>query len=80
MDDAFDKLVKHLEGPPAVPQAAFAELVGAQQSEVSLWTRRLRRPPLKYIPALRKLLGTTVEDWISAPLAKMSKPRKRRAA
>jgi hypothetical protein len=68
--DAFDKLVHYLAGPPRVPQHVFAKRVKAQQSEVSLWVRRLRRPATKYIPRLNQILGTTLNEWIRAKLVK----------
>jgi transcriptional regulator with XRE-family HTH domain len=66
--DAFDKLVRYLDGPPKVTQAVFAKRVGAQQSVVSMWRRRERRPGARYIPRLNKLLGTTLGDWLKARL------------
>lgn len=66
--DAFDKLIAHLDGPPKIPQHRFAKRVRAQQSVVSLWVRRLRRPGAEYIPALNRILGTTLEEWLRARL------------
>lgn len=67
--DAFDKLIGHLAGPPRIAQHVFASRVRAQQSEVSLWVRRQRRPAMKYIPRLNRILGTTLDEWIRARVA-----------
>ncbi len=68
--DAFDKLASYLAGPPRIPQHVFAKRIKAQQSEVSLWVRRLRRPAMRYVPRLNRILGTTLGEWLGARLAK----------
>lgn len=65
--DTFDRLVKQIGKGT---QRAFADRVGAQQSEVSLWARKLRVPAAKYWPALNRLLGTTFDDWMRVLRAK----------
>jgi len=75
--DAFDKLIRYLDGPPVVSQQKFADMVGAKQGVVSLWYRRLRRPGTEYIPALNRILGTTLEGWIKARLEDIPGSRRR---
>ncbi len=70
--DAFDKLIAHLSGPPRMAQHVFARRIKAQQSEISLWVRRLRRPPIKYWTRLNRVLGTTHGEWIEARLVRAS--------
>ncbi len=72
MVDAFEKLNRHLAG---ANQAALAKLVGASQGMVSKWARRIARPNTRHIAKLNKVLGTTFEQWLRAPL-----DGKRRAA
>ncbi len=77
--DPFEKLRGHLNGPPRIPQADFAKQTGIPQSVVSMLVRRERRPSVRYTLVLNNLLGTTLEDWVNARLAR-DKPRRRRAA
>lgn len=68
--DGFDRLKKHLEGPPKVTQREFADELGLAQSLISMLVNKQRRPPLEAVPVLNKKLGTTLTDWIKPKLAR----------
>jgi len=80
MLDAFEKLNRFLDGPPGMNQADFGRKVGASQGQVSKWARRASRPTARHMARLNKVLGTTFEEWIRAPLSEERKRRERTAA
>lgn len=78
--DPFDKLRAYLKGPPPKPQATFAKETGIVQSVISDLVNRARRPNPRHMVILNKLLGTTLEDWVTARLRNESRPRRKKAA
>lgn len=44
-------------------QSELAELIGINQSSVSLWTRGLSRPEGPHRAALKKIAGIPEEEW-----------------
>ena len=76
----FDRLRKHLDGPPAVHQHDLAAELGIAQSLISQLRNKARQPPLGALPALNRKFGTKLEDWLLPKRSGARKPRRKKAA
>lgn len=78
--DAFDKYNAHLR-ERGISQDIFAAELKVSQATVSKIAKRVQRPPMRIIPKLEVLLGTTLQDWLdSKTLSEQAARRGRRVA